>query len=102
MTTFAQKIAEDRRLSILRLLLEAGGSANESILRDGLELLGLSAGLTRDAVRADLAFLDERGLVRQEWFQDKLIVAHIRKRGVEVAQGKERVEGISAPSIGEP
>ncbi|MGA7673531.1 MAG: hypothetical protein WCA78_00620 [Rhizomicrobium sp.] len=98
---FAERIAQDRRLAILRLLVEAAGKANESVLREGLDLLGLDAGLTRDAVRADLEFLQERALVKLAWFNDKLAVASITKRGVEVSEGRERIEGIARPSIGE-
>ncbi len=80
---FSEKIAEDRRLCILRLLVEADGRANESVLQDGLSMLGLDAGLTRTVLRADLDFLRERGLVRIEWFNDKVGGAYRapRRRG---------------------
>lgn len=99
--SFAQALAEDRRLGILRLLCEAGGEANESVLTKGLEMLGHSALLTRNAVREDLQFLDDRGLIRLEWFADKVAVAHIKRRGVEVSEGKEHVEGVKRPALGE-
>lgn len=99
--SYAELLAEDRRLAMLRLLVESDGSANESVLQSGLELLGHHAGLTREAVRKDLEFLNDRGLVRLEWFGDKVAVAHIKRRGVEVAEGRERVAGVKRPSIGE-
>lgn len=98
---YAQILAEDRRLAILRLLIEANGSTNESVLKTGLMALGHHAGLTREAVRGDVRFLADRGLVREEWFEDKVLVAHIQRRGVEVAEGNVHVEGIKRPSIGE-
>lgn len=101
MSKFAEALAEDRRLAMLKLLVEADGLANESVLRSGLELLGHHAGLTREAVREDLRFMEDRGLIRLEWFGDKIAVAHIKRRGVEVSEGRERVEGIKRPSLGE-
>lgn len=99
--SFAERISEDRRLCILRLLVEAEGRANESVLKDGLTMLGLDAGLTRDVLRSELNWLSNRGLLRIEWFNDKVAVAHIQRRGVETAAGKERVEGVARPSLGE-
>ena len=98
---FAQALAEDRRLAILKLLAEANGSANESVLQTGLEMLGHVSGLTRQAVRDDLKFLEDRGAIRLEWFGDKVAVAHLLLRGSEIAQGRARVDGIKPPAIGE-
>lgn len=98
--TYAEVLAEDRRLAILKLLAESGGSGNESVLRTGLEMLGHTAELTRDNVRKDILFLNECGLVVMEWFSDKIVVCKITKRGVDVANGRERVEGVKKPSVG--
>lgn len=98
---FKQYLTEDRRLAILRLLTETGGVLNESVLRSGLENIGHVAGLTCEVVRADLKFLEERGLLRQEWYGDKLVVAYISKRGVDVSKGRAVVAGVKKPSVGE-
>lgn len=98
---FAEALAEDRRLAMLKLLIESDGVANESVLTTGLSMLGHVAGLTRQAVRDDLKFLEDRALIRQEWFHDKVAIAHIQRRGVEVAEGRERVEGVKRPALGE-
>jgi hypothetical protein len=98
---FAEALAHDRRLAVLRLLIEADGHANESVLQSGLDMLGHSAGLTRQVMRADLKFLEDCGCIRQEWFGDKVVVAHIQRRGVEVAEGRTRVDGIKRPALGE-
>jgi hypothetical protein len=97
---FEQTLAEHRRLSILLLLVEANGCANESILQTGLEQIGLQAGLTRDRVREDLRFLETAGAVKLEWFGGKLAVATVTLRGAEIARGRDFVEGIKRPSIG--
>lgn len=101
MSNYAKNLAEHRRIAILKLLVEAQGATNESILQSSLGDLGLGAMLTRNAVREDMKFLEDRGLIRQEWYDDKLVIAHIQRRGVDVAEGKELVEGIKRPSLGE-
>lgn len=101
MSGFKQFIAEDRRRAVLLLLKDTGGVLNERVLQMGLERLGHFNELTRDAVRDDLKFLSERALIRLEWFEDKIAVAHITHRGVEVAEGRIHVEGVKRAPIGE-
>ena len=98
---FAETLAHDRRLVILRLLSEVNGTANESVLYSGLESVGHSAMLTRENVRADLRFLEGVGAIRIEWFGERLAVAHLLLRGEEIAQGKITVPGIKRPSLPE-
>lgn len=95
---FKEFLAADRRLGVLRLLKESGGSLNDSVLHKGLEQLG-HRNQPREAIRADLRFLLGAGLIVDEWFSH-LQVATITKRGVEVAEGRIKVEGITQPSIG--
>jgi hypothetical protein len=97
---FSEALAQDRRLAMLRLINEAGGSANESVLRQGLEMLGHMAGLTYQVVRDDMRFLEEAGCVRLEWFEDKISVARITKRGVDCAAGQIKVEGVKRAAVG--
>ena len=97
---FSEFLAQDRRLVILKLLMEAQGVANESVMRTALLALGHGAGLTHDALRADLDFLKESGCVRLEWFADKVAVAKITKRGVDAAEGRVTVDGVKPPSLG--
>jgi DNA-binding transcriptional ArsR family regulator len=101
MSGFDQVLAEDRRLAMLRLLVEANGEANESVLYTGLEMLGHRTELTRANVRSDLKYLEERGLVTLSWFGDKVCIAKISERGVEVSEGRTRVEGVKKPKIGD-
>jgi hypothetical protein len=100
LNTYETKLAEHRRLTILRLLAGGSGTANESLLFDCLEDVGLDAGLTRDAVRSDLDFLRERHLVKLEFYDEKLAVAAITERGVDCAKGRILIEGIKRPSLG--
>ena len=57
-------LEEDRRLVILRSLVDVGGEANESILNDCLDAYGHR--VSRDQVRAQLAWLQEQGVVTIE------------------------------------
>lgn len=98
-TSFLKHLAEDRRLCLLRLLVEAGGSANESVLHAAVQQLGHRRGVTREVVREDLDWLRQRHLVTEEFFEDKVIVAVITARGVNVANGDEQVDGVKLPSI---
>lgn len=97
---FAEFLAQDRRLAILRLLVEARGSASESVIQKGLRALGHRVGVDRDVVRADFRFLEEAGLCVVEFFQDKVMIAEISRRGVAVADGQIMVEGVAEPSMG--
>lgn len=98
MTEFEKQLQADRRLCILRLLKEAGGRANDSILRAGLEALG-HVKLSREKVREDIRFLIGGGLLVDE-FIGEIQVVDITRRGVEVAEGRVVAEGIKRPSIG--
>lgn len=96
--SYAEHMAQDRRLCILRLLTESNGSANDSVLQTGLEHLGHTR-LARAQVRDDIRALEGRDLLKVEMFSD-VMVCTITKRGVEVAEGRLVVEGVKKPSIG--
>lgn len=98
MSSFKEHLAQDRRLCILRLLTETGGTANDSVLHTALEALGHRR-QPRSAIRADIQFLAQNGLVKEEWLKTVLI-STITERGVNVAEGREEVEGIKKPAIG--
>lgn len=97
MTPYEKFLTEDRRLCILRLLTESNNSANDRVLMLGLESLGYRH-FPRETIREDIRFLIDHGLVSDEWFND-VLVCTITRRGVEVAQGKIQVPGISKPSL---
>lgn len=99
--SYRDVIDADRRLCILRLLLEDGGHGNESVLEKGLEALGHRAGLERTVVRGYLTFLETAGLVTVDFYRDKIMVASITARGVKVAKGQVTVDGVARPSPGE-
>lgn len=98
-STFLAHLAEDRRLVILRLLKEAGGSANDSVLEAGLQQLGHRRGLTREVVRTELEWLKARRLVTLEMIKDTIMIAILTARGLNVGEGHEEVAGVKQPSI---
>jgi hypothetical protein len=95
---FKEHLAKDRRLCILRVLTETGGSANDSVLHTALEAFGFRRH-PRTTIHEDVRFLKSIGLVIDEWVKTVQIVS-ITARGVDVAEGREAVEGVKKPSIG--
>lgn len=97
---FAEALQRDRRLVILRLLNDTGGSLNESVIRDGLRDLGHVSGLTDELVRDELRYLEGVGCIVIKWFGDRIMVAVLTKRGVDCVAGSIEVEGVKKPSLG--
>lgn len=96
--SWTETLAADRRLKILMLIRDNGGSANEEVLRTALGQLGHRRGVTRDTVRADLDILRGHNLVRHEWLE-QLLVAHLQERGLDVVHGDVDVDGVAPPKI---
>ncbi|WP_429885366.1 ArsR family transcriptional regulator [Geoalkalibacter halelectricus] len=93
--SFAEVLAADTRLLILRSLCEDQGySANESILQEMLALFGRN--LSRDRLRTELRWLEEQGLVEVSEVTG-VMVAKINGRGCDVAAGVARVDGVKRP-----
>ncbi|MDO6542804.1 VpaChn25_0724 family phage protein [Photobacterium sanguinicancri] len=94
-----QILREHQRLVILRLLSEVPGyDLNESIIQDGLDRYGLD--ISRDALRAELEWLCELGLIILEKLGSTYI-ATLTGRGEDVASGRAKVSGIKKPRPGE-
>lgn len=98
MSGYNEHLTQDRRLVLLRLIKEAQGSANESILHGYLKNLGHRR-VAKRVVRDDLDWLRERGLVTHDWFDDTVLVVSITQRGLDVAEGSDTVEGVRKPSV---
>lgn len=87
-------LTEDRRLVILRSLMDCNNEANESILNDCLDAYGHN--VSRDVVRTQINWLQEQGLVMVEDLHGFFIVT-ITGRGQDVAEGRTRVPGVKKP-----
>lgn len=92
---FAAHLAEDRRLVILRILLESSAyTANEYLLHSMVERLGHV--VSTDRLHTDLAWLKEQDLVGV----DEVAGVHIAKllqRGEDAARGRTVVPGVKRP-----
>lgn len=95
MSQYDRYLAEDRRLTILKLLAESGGySCNEYLLQTALEQFGHS--VSADRLRSDLAWLAEQELIRIETPGD-VQLAHAVQRGLDVAAGRTVAPGVKRP-----
>lgn len=95
MVKFAELLDADRRLVILRALEEDPGyDLNEYVLRSVLEALGHT--VSRDRLGADLAWLEEQGLVVVDDVAG-VKVARLTGRGSDAATGRAVVPGVKRP-----
>ncbi|WP_368565508.1 ArsR family transcriptional regulator [Pseudoxanthomonas sp. UTMC 1351] len=95
MKTFAERLLEDRRLVLLRILSEQlGYKANSSVLAVAMDSFGHS--VSRDHVRTQLAWLAEQDLVRLDDL-GPVLLATLSERGHDVAQGRVVVPGVARP-----
>ena len=90
---------QDRRLVILRLLMESDGySANTYLLRSALEGFGHSIGM--DLLMTEIAWLEEQGLVTTDQ-PGGVTVAKLTSRGHDAALGRATVPGVKKPEPGD-
>ena len=95
---FAAHLAEDRRLVILRVLLESAVyTANEYLLHSMVERLGHV--VSTDRIHTDLAWLQEQGLVEVDVVAS-VRIARLQARGEDVARGRSEVPGVKRPRAG--
>ncbi len=96
--TFAERLREARRLALLHLLAAASGySAADRLLYQALPEQGVASSL--DAVRGDLAWLAEQGLVEVREVGE-VRLATITPRGLDVSRGLAIVPGVDRPLPG--
>lgn len=97
MSKYANYLSEDRRLVILRILAEMPGyRANSSVLYTVLKEWGHEP--TRDQVKTELRWLQEQQLVQlDEVDNGSVLLAKVTERGVDVAEGRARVDGVKRP-----
>ena len=99
MMSYPELISEHQRLVILQALLEDAGYAhNEAVLQAMLAATGY--GLSLDALRAQLRWLQDVGLVTVDEVKLVGLVARITARGVDAARGLARVDGVARPRPG--
>lgn len=88
---YPEALRQDRRLALLQTLLGAPDyTAHGHLLRAALENFGHRVSF--DAVRGDLAWLAEQGLLLAG---DQIPVATLTVRGEDVARGRTQVPGVA-------
>ncbi|BEN05822.1 hypothetical protein SMETH9_11480 [Serratia marcescens] len=87
-------LTQDRRLVILRSLMDCNNEANESILQDCLDAWGHN--VSRDTVRTLIHWLAEQQLVTLEDLRGFFVVT-LTGRGQDVAEGRVNVPGVKKP-----
>ena len=87
-------LTEDQRLVVLRALVDADGSANESIIHHCLDVYGHR--ISRDTVRTHMTWLEEQGLIRINDVAG-CYVAELTGRGQDVVEARAKVPGIKTP-----
>ncbi|MBA2411074.1 MAG: ArsR family transcriptional regulator [Gammaproteobacteria bacterium] len=93
--SYAEQLAADRRLTILKLLADSAGySANEYLLQSALEGFGHAVG--QDLLRTELAWLAEQSLVAVLDVA-QVNIAKLTARGGDVAAGRISVPGVKRP-----
>ena len=92
---FAAHMAEDRRLVILRILLESAAyTANEYTVLDMVGRFGHV--ISSDRLQADLDWLQEQGLAHSDDVAG-VRIAKLTARGADVATGRTVVTGVKRP-----
>lgn len=93
MSSFTNDWDASRRLFILRLLVEADGEANESVIFSSASKGGFARD-PRDTIRQDINHLREVGCVGEAWLDGRLRVVRISERGEDAAYGRIGVAGV--------
>lgn len=92
MASFSETWAASRRLFILRLLVETGGEANDSVVALAARQGGFGQ-TPRDEIGADLDHLHRIGATTEEWL-GTIRILRVTERGEDIAHGRIVVGGV--------
>lgn len=96
MSAYQEHQSRHRRLSLLRVLSEAGGyTANDSLLVTIVNDFGIVS--TRDQVRSEIAWLKDHGFVTTKEIAG-VTIATLTEAGGEIAAGRRTDPGVAKPS----
>lgn len=100
-TGYADATAKSRRLATLRVLRECHGAANESMLRTSLFQLGFRGlFISENALAEDVRVLTEARLVKQDYYQGRVMSLEITARGLAfLLRQVEPIPGVEYPDI---
>lgn len=95
MNDYVSTLSKHRRLTILKFLADSPEyTSNASILVEVCNNFGVTT--TRDQVAGEIAWLQENGMVEFEDAGDFIVVT-ATTRGVEIAKGTARHDGVQRP-----
>lgn len=98
MSDYGATLSKHRRLTILKFLNDSPEyTSNASILVEVCNSFGVRS--TRDQIAGELVWLKEIGFVTYE-DNDSFIVATITDRGIQIAEGLSRHDGVKRPGPG--
>ncbi|HRO86909.1 MAG TPA: ArsR family transcriptional regulator [Chiayiivirga sp.] len=93
--SFAERLTEDRRLVLLRILGDLPGyRSNSSVLRKLMD--GFGHAVARDYIATQLQWLAEQALVALTDL-DGVLVVELTPYGQDVASGLSHVPGVARP-----
>jgi DNA-binding GntR family transcriptional regulator len=93
--TFTDQLREQIRLAVLQCLEAASAyTLHEYLILERIRALGL--GTTRDALRAEFAWLEETGLLTIEPVESA-VIATLTARGADAARDYAHVPGVARP-----
>ncbi|MDR2075629.1 MAG: hypothetical protein LBP61_01660 [Desulfovibrio sp.] len=98
MTDYADFLAKDRRLVILRILRGIPERrANQYVMRSALRGMGYDELVS--TVSNDLAFLRKQGCVLLEELPPDILLATLTDLGDQAARGVVRIAGVAVPAV---
>lgn len=96
MTDYHETLRRHARIAILRFAADAPSyTTNVSMLEELLPQVGIQ--FTRDQILTETAWLEEQGFVTCAG-AGEFVTLTATRRGVEIAEGRARHEGIKRPS----
>lgn len=100
MSRLGDGILDERRLDLLRLIVESGGQANDRTLTTAMRAIGHTQMLDQAHVRTLLGDLAARSCVSTEMVNDTILVAAVTERGRMAVAGHVSIGGIASPNMG--
>lgn len=98
--SYAEHLSADRRLALLQLVIEDGGTSNDGALLTAMRMIGHRQELDQSGVRQLLRELADRDCLTTEMARDTIMVVKVTERGRMAAAGNTRVGGVASPHRG--
>lgn len=98
--SYSEHLAADRRLAILQLMAEDGGTSNDGTLLTAMRAIGHRQQLDQSGLRQLLRDLEQRDCVAIELVRDTIMVAKLTERGRMAIAGDVTIGGVASPHRG--